>query len=69
SAPTDTRGSVERTMIEQTRMGRQCSAGPGNQPASAGDVPLATGARTSACIGTFTGTCIVSRLDVRERRA
>ena len=56
-------------MIEQTRMGRQRGAGPGNQPASAGDVPLATGARTSACIGTFTGTCIVSRLDVRERRA
>ena len=60
-------------MIEQTRMGRQCSAGPGNQPASAGDVPLATGARTSARIGagigTFTGTCIVSRLDPRERRA
>lgn len=56
-------------MIEQTRMGRQCSAGPGNQPACAGDVPLAPGAGIGARIGTFTGTCIVSRLDPRERRA
>ncbi|HQN12634.1 MAG TPA: hypothetical protein PLP74_10990 [Quisquiliibacterium sp.] len=60
-------------MIEQTRMGRQRSAGPGNQPACAGEMPLATGTRTGtrigAGIGTFTGTCIVSRLDPRERRA